>query len=772
MATQSYISINDLLESFNERADFHYKTTLSFSPLLQALEDEKHASPRNQAFLKKLIQHLEKHGVEKSNEQLQDLFKTIFPLVFQPKLMGFVAAPFSKVFFFTTPEVRTHLFEQNLEARIDLEEVERIRHLKTIEAASLILNRCYEQEIDFNTFDILHFRDKKTHLEEHYRLDINHQFVQVKLLKPLKELSQRQVHELLNNTDNLDLWLDYLPPENFELYGLSCGQMTDITEQAIISALKDETARNTDAYPKDLIPKLRYFLRAFLKMPDLEMGMTQIMTLGRMDLPMEFTILRGYVNSSKEVVLKGSFHEKVLNTKKAVIVAELSETKSPTLTEKRLLEKGYQSLLLLPLMVSDHQMIGILEIAAPTPFRFTAFHIAKLKAMCEMFAAGLHRSLQHIDNLSNLIIQEQFTALHPSVQWRFKEVAGRMLMQRVIDEKVEQIEPIVFPNLHPLYGQADIVGSSDLRNKFIQADLLTNVKLLEKLLSACSQSVPYHLLKVYWRKTESYIEHLSKTFISSDEMELLEFITQDVHPVLEEIAQKYPQLVGENVAAYFKNIDPKVGIVYDKRRAYDNSVTQLNKAMISHLKAEDDKMQSVFPHYFEHFQTDGVEYNLYLGKSIAPEENYTEHQLKNFRLWQLLHMVEITRLVKRKSQEMPVPLTTAQLIFVYGAQMGIRFRLDEKKFDVDGAYNVRYEILKKRIDKSVIKGTNERLTQSGKIAIVYLQEKDKVEYLEYLDYLVQEGLILEDIEQLELEKLQGAEGLRALRVTVVHEAAN
>ena len=93
--------------------------------------------------------------------------------------------------------------------------------------------------------------------------------------------------------------------------------------------------------------------------------------------------------------------------------------------------------------------------------------------------------------------------------------------------------------------------------------------------------------------------------------------------------------------------------------------------------------------------------------------------------------------------------------------------MDEKQFDVDGAYNVRYEILKKRIDKAVVKGTGERLTQSGKIAIVWLQESDKQEYMEYLQYLLQKGYINEEIEDLELEKLQGAEGLRALRVTVV-----
>jgi hypothetical protein len=40
---------------------------------------------------------------------------------------------------------------------------------------------------------------------------------------------------------------------------------------------------------------------------------------------------------------------------------------------------------------------------------------------------------------------------------------------------------------------------------------------------------------------------------------------------------------------------------------------------------------------------------------------------------------------------------------------------------VDGAYDIRYEIVKKRIDKALIKGTNERATQPGKIVIVYSQ---------------------------------------------------
>jgi hypothetical protein len=93
--------------------------------------------------------------------------------------------------------------------------------------------------------------------------------------------------------------------------------------------------------------------------------------------------------------------------------------------------------------------------------------------------------------------------------------------------------------------------------------------------------------------------------------------------------------------------------------------------------------------------------------------------------------------------------------------------MEEKKFDVDGAYNVRYEIIKKRIDKAHVKEGNERLVQPGKIAIIYSQEKEAKEYVNYLHYLQSINYIGPDIEWLTLTDLQGITGLKALRVEVV-----
>ena len=122
--------------------------------------------------------------------------------------------------------------------------------------------------------------------------------------------------------------------------------------------------------------------------------------------------------------------------------------------------------------------------------------------------------------------------------------------------------------------------------------------------------------------------------------------------------------------------------------------------------------------------------------------------------------------VDQLKPRLPVALDTTNLILVQHMPLAIRFRFDEKRFDVDGAYNARYEIIKKRIDKAVIRGTTERLTQPGRIAIVYSQRAEAAEYRDYLEYLQQRGYLGRDVEDLELEAFQGAQGMRALRCEV------
>jgi hypothetical protein len=117
---------------------------------------------------------------------------------------------------------------------------------------------------------------------------------------------------------------------------------------------------------------------------------------------------------------------------------------------------------------------------------------------------------------------------------------------------------------------------------------------------------------------------------------------------------------------------------------------------------------------------------------------------------------------------LPFPLQVTSLILVYSQPLSIRFRMDEKRFDVDGSYNARFEIIKKRIDKAFIKGTEIRLTEPGKLAIVYTDDDDAKEYEVYIKELQVRGLLSSDIEKVVIEDLQGVAGLKALRVRFTH----
>ena len=117
-------------------------------------------------------------------------------------------------------------------------------------------------------------------------------------------------------------------------------------------------------------------------------------------------------------------------------------------------------------------------------------------------------------------------------------------------------------------------------------------------------------------------------------------------------------------------------------------------------------------------------------------------------------------------KELTAPVEIASFILVYSTPLSVHFRMDEKKFDVEGAYNARYEIIKKRVDKAHIKRTKERITQPGHIVIVYSQEQDANEYRTYLKFLASKGYLKHHIKDVALEDLQGVHGLRALRVAV------
>jgi hypothetical protein len=360
--------------------------------------------------------------------------------------------------------------------------------------------------------------------------------------------------------------------------------------------------------------------------------------------------------------------------------------------------------------------------------------------------------------------------VHRSVHWRFEQEAKQFIMDG-LDGKQPSFKEIVFNDVYPLYGQIDISDSSQARNAAIQRDLLIQLSHIKKILLKAYENENLPIYEELNYRVENYIVEVKETLFSNMEQSIYDFLNADIMPVLEHLKGNN-QSLAKSIAEYEETIDETTHSYYDHRKQYDQSVMKINKKLASILDKHQEKAQQMFPHFYERYKTDGIEHNMYIGSSISRNKKFDPLYLNNLRLWQLQVMCEMENSYYRLKSDLEVPLDVASLVLVYSTSLSIRFRMDEKRFDVDGTYNARYEIIKKRIDKSTIKGTRERLTQKGKLAIVYSQKKDELEYLRYISFLKAKGYFTNNIEIVDLEGLQGVSGLKAIRAEILYSKGN
>jgi hypothetical protein len=461
-------------------------------------------------------------------------------------------------------------------------------------------------------------------------------------------------------------------------------------------------------------------------------------------------------------------YERAVTQGELLIIEDLTTSPCRTPLEEKLVQSGVRNMVVAPLYYQD-ALIGTLDLVSPHPGDLHALNTLKLREVLPLFSMAIKRGMDELNTRVQAVIKEQCTAIHPTVEWRFRHAARHWMHQRKAGVMAE-MEPIVFEGVYPLYGLSDIRGSSLHRNAAIQADLVEHLRLAQAVLRVGYGTTPLPILDALAYHVGQHMAHLDTALAAGDELTILEFLHRDIEPLFPHLRAFGPE-VDETIQAYWTTVEAPMGTLYRRRKEFDDSVMLINETLAAYLDREEDKAQAMFPHYFEQHKSDGVEFGIYVGASLVESGTFDQLYLHNLRLWQLLVMCGMARQAERLKGRLKVPLEVAHLILVQHTPLAIRFRFDEKRFDIDGAYNMRYEIVKKRLDKARIRGTHERLTQPGTIAIVYSQAQEALEYQEYIAYVQAVGYLTQGMEHVELEDLEGAQGLHALRVTVdLHEA--
>lgn len=757
-----------------------FKTSISFHILIDHIKKEAQTDDSiRRDFAESILAAIEKNPelkapiynnkiIEKHRELIHDMMMFVFPRAFYEKQMYAATTAYLNEVFYATPKFKDTIKVENGRILGELNiDIESFNFGKTINSFLAILQVVYGLDINMEFPLVYRIPDPETGLDRYFKMNLAVEFMDMIIKKEIKPFTEKEKELIKTKIYDIDFLKKMVPVEDFEFSGFMVLNAINITVTEILSAIKKDLIERETVTTMAGFLKLQHKLRSLLKIPDLMLGLAdypgsphKIFTYGH-NVGNSFILNKGCAEKLKTI--KGSIYELAFNSRKIVIAEDLTRSEYNTDVEKEIIKLGIKSILVAPLFYNN-EIIGILELGAPKPGQINKVNVLVMREILGLFAMAVARGKDELNSRIEAIIKEKCTAIHPTLEWKFRNAAMNLIRIKENDPKAE-MEEIVFHDVYPLFGLTDIRDSSVQRNDAIRSDLIENLELAKDVFVQSKKNKKLKILDEIIFEIDKKIDSLKFGLSSADESETLRFLNKKIIPHFDHLKTFGPG-IKKIIDNYFLRIDPNFGFVYKKRKSYDESVSMISNMIAEVLDEEQAVIQKIFPHYFERYKTDGVDHNIYIGQSLVENEKFNKIYLKNIRLWQLLTMCRIIRKANVLKNELPVSLETASLLLVQDSPLSIRFRYDEKKFDVDGAYNVRYEIMKKRIDKAEIKGMEERLTQPGKIAIVFSQTSEAQEYLEYIEYLQANKYLNKGVEDLEIEDLQGIRGLRALRVSV------
>jgi len=716
------------------------------------------------------IEEMDQYG-----DLLELVYSSIFPAVADERdSMWALSVPVKPTFFYGTDPFYNLLRDpasKEVKACM-MEKMNKVRTKLNLELVySNVLRKLYNIELPAKSSVIRSWVNEETGLSSFYQLNIDTRFTEVVPKGALPGIDPELFSSHKPMTEILDWLTEHIPLSSVRFEGISAITLTDVTEDYVVDSIKNiilnpEYCDASSTNQSDVI----HYLKVLAAKADIDFGLVPFMKVNghpvfTNDVCHHSVLAKAMAEDEEMAKTYLRMVEQYFLNPQLVVFETL-----PTRQEEEnfflapLRKEGIKSYGLVPVYYNN-KLAGVLEVSSHTENCVDHDLLARLDVVIPLLAQLLQRSIDEFDARIKSVVKENFTSIQPAVEWKFNEAAWHYDQLRQLGEYPPVLETIYFKDVYPLYGAIDIRNSTIQRNSALRLDLQVQFDILTATLHKLQQSVNLQLIEELSYQAKKWQKALNGAMTTADELSLNSFLKDKVGSFLEHFSESRPE-VAHLVAPYLEAIDENTGMACSHRRDLETSIQLINKTINRHLEQATDEIQKSYPSYFEKFRTDGIEYDIYIGQSIAPDRPFDILYLRNLRLWQLNSMATIVQQTHALLPQMPEQLLTTQLIFVHSSSIDISFRKDERRFDVEGGYNIRYQVVKKRIDKVHVRETNERLTQPGKIAIIYLNEREAEEYRGYIRYMQEKGVLNSEVENLDLEELQGVSGLRALRVSV------
>lgn len=564
-------------------------------------------------------------------------------------------------------------------------------------------------------------------------------------------LGEDRSAQLLDSAQ-LEAWGVRLRLENYQLSGQLLLEGSDVTERETIRHIIGLLIDRDSILRPDKFRRINKRLRSLFRATN-SLIMTVENEQMRLFMSTERKALKSSVYSMHSLAESHFSRAEVAN--RVWNIADLSlDCQSDC--ERMLVNQGVRSMLLIPLVVraiknkGAKQLAGIVGLISDRTHNFDGLDCKYAEELMPAFTAALRQA-----------IQQRFTNIHPAVEWRFLQEAERRSWGL-------SSEPIVFAHVYPLYGISDIRGSSEERNRAIQADLLEQFQLGMRIVEAVCQFQESSLGEQLQLDLLDYIEQIKERVTVDAEVSALRVLSDRLEVYLDYFAQCGTEALAA-VETYRQSCNNSHKSVYISRAHYDQTISQINSLLKETWERWQVRMQQITPHYCDVESTDGINHMIYVGESI--DSKFSVYHLRSLRYEQLRAVCDCARTAFKFQTLYNTQMEVTHLVLVQDLTVDIiHDENTEKLFEVRGTRDIRYEIVKKRIDKAVDEESRTRITQPGMVTLVYSSEEEWAEYQQYLRYLSREGWIEPEIQSGTVEPLQGITGLKFARVRVLPAA--
>ncbi|HMF71102.1 MAG TPA: hypothetical protein VK616_06485, partial [Flavitalea sp.] len=510
---------------------------------------------------------------------------------------------------------------------------------------SLILQQCYQINTPLYDQMVYSFRDPQKGHRKYYRVVMDARFIKINNHGTLPKFNFEHLEEHVHTGDAITFLLEQLPLHLFCFTGFTIVSLIEVTEQYAVQNIKNSVLENQASARKEFMPDLIQSLQSIVANDGIDFGFFPFVEFNNKFL-LQFedisqSILLNTIGKLAETesdflsALQNFIHHpSIMFIKDLQTIPEHADV-----FLQGIRKSGYYAFGLVPLYYNA-QLIGVLEICARKDNILTRSLMAKLDPALPYLAQKLKSSVDKFHSKITNVIYEEFTAIQPSVQWKFREVARNYLLELRGDKKAV-INPVHFENVYPFYGAVDIKNSTQERRMARSKDLEEQFGLALQLLTQLKSRNVLPATEIILNNTLQ--AGLSFPLSPDQEVQMNHFFQSVLHPSLLALKMHNSKMI-PLIDAYLTRTDGNSLLLDSHRSKVERSIKMINDSVGNYLALLAVELQQLHSGYFESFLTDGVEYDFYAGESITPDKAFDPTLLYDFRVLQLKSMAAIARL--------------------------------------------------------------------------------------------------------------------------------